>query len=160
MSQNIKARVLRIDPAARTIATDPSLARRILFHLLGNAFKFTERGTVELAITTGDRPEDARIVVRDSGVGIPAERLRVVFEAFVQADQTDARRFDGLGMGLALVHRATQLLGGQVTVDSVAGQGSEFTVVLPGAVVTESGTRMASAPPAREPARLEPPLAE
>ena len=123
-----------IDPAARTIATDPTLVRRILFHLLGNAFKFTERGSVELAITIGDRPEDARIVVRDSGVGIPAERLRMVFEAFVQADQSDARRFDGLGMGLALVQRAAQLLGGQVTVDSVAGQGSEFTVVLPGAV--------------------------
>jgi signal transduction histidine kinase len=72
--------------------------------------------------------------VRDSGVGIPAERLRAIFDAFVQADQSDARRYDGLGMGLALVQRAAHLLGGRVSVESTPGQGSEFTVVLPGAV--------------------------
>ena len=123
-----------IDPAARLIATDPALLRRILFHLLGNAFKFTERGTVQVTVRPADRPEDALVVVRDSGVGIPPERLRAIFDAFVQADQSDARRFDGLGMGLALVQRAAQLLGGHILVESAPGQGSEFTVVLPGAV--------------------------
>jgi signal transduction histidine kinase len=108
--------------------------RRILFHLLGNAFKFTERGTVHLTIGPGDRPEDAVVTVRDSGVGIPSERQRAIFDAFVQADQSDARRFDGLGMGLALVQRAAQLLGGHVSVESVQGKGSEFSVLLPGAV--------------------------
>ena len=123
-----------IDPAARLIATDPALLRRILFHLLGNAFKFTERGVVHLEVRPADRDEDALVIVRDSGVGIPAERLRVIFDAFVQVDQSDARRYDGLGMGLALVHRAAHLLGGRVSVESAPGQGSEFTVVLPGAV--------------------------
>jgi signal transduction histidine kinase len=80
-----------IDPAARLIATDAALLRRILFHLLGNAFKFTERGTVHLTIAPGERPEDALVTVRDSGVGIPSERQRAIFEAFVQADQSDAR---------------------------------------------------------------------
>ena len=130
-----------IEPAARLIATDPALLRRILFHLLGNAFKFTEQGSVHLAVRPAERSDDALVIVRDSGVGIPAERLRAIFDAFVQADQTDARRFDGLGMGLALVQRATQLLGGHVLVESLPGQGSEFTVVLPGAVPATTAAR-------------------
>jgi signal transduction histidine kinase len=138
-----------VDPATRTIATDTALLRRILFHLLGNAFKFTERGTIHLTIGRGERPEDALITVRDSGVGIPSERQRAIFEAFVQADQSDARRFDGLGMGLALVHRAAQLLGGRVSVESVPGKGSEFSVLLPGSVdagITSSPVNVPSAP--------------
>ena len=125
---------IAIDPAARTIATDPALFRRILFHLLGNAFKFTEQGTVALELRPADRPEDLLVVVRDSGVGIPPDRQREIFDAFVQADGSDARRFDGLGMGLALVQRAAHLLGGRVSLDSTPGAGSEFTVVLPGAL--------------------------
>jgi signal transduction histidine kinase len=136
-----------IDPATRTIATDAALLRRILFHLLGNAFKFTERGTVDVTIGPGERPEDALVTVRDSGVGIPSERQRAIFEAFVQADQTDARRFDGLGMGLALVQRAAQLLGGRVTVDSVLGKGSAFSVLLPGAVDASTTTSATTASP-------------
>jgi signal transduction histidine kinase len=134
-----------IDPAARLIATDPALLRRILFHLLSNAFKFTERGTVTLTVRPGERPEDALIAVRDSGVGIPNERQRAIFDAFVQADQSDARRFDGLGMGLALVQRAAQLLGGRVSVESVPGKGSEFAVVLPGAVPADTTSTEAPA---------------
>ncbi len=144
----VKLRVA-IDPGARLIATDPALLRRILFHLMGNAFKFTEHGAVQLEVRPGDRSEDALVVVRDTGVGIPAERLRAIFDAFVQADQSDARRFEGLGMGLALVQRATHLLGGHVMVESVPGQGSEFTVVLPGAV--PAVTVASSAPSERHP---------
>jgi len=133
-----------IDPATRVLATDPTLLRRILFHLLGNAFKFTERGNVWLTVAPCERSEDATIVVRDSGVGIPADRQRVIFDAFVQADQSDARRFEGLGMGLALVQRATQLLGAQVHVESVPGNGSQFTVVLPGVVPANATIREAA----------------
>ena len=133
-----------IDPATRVLATDPTLLRRIIFHLLGNAFKFTERGNVSLVVAPGDRSEDATIVVRDSGVGIPTDRQRVIFDAFVQADQSDARRFEGLGMGLALVQRATQLLGAQVHVESAPGNGSQFTVVLPGVVPANATIREAA----------------
>jgi signal transduction histidine kinase len=140
-----------IDPVARTITTDQALLRRMLFHLLSNAFKFTERGNVQLSVRPAERAEDALVVVRDSGVGIPAERQRAIFEAFVQADQSDARRFDGLGMGLALVQRAAQLLGGQISLESVPGEGSEFTVVLPGAVAAPvaDATTPGHAAPAR-----------
>jgi signal transduction histidine kinase len=143
-----------IDPAARLIATDVALLRRILFHLLGNAFKFTERGTVTLTVRPGTRPEDLLITIRDSGVGIPSERQRAIFDAFVQADQSDARRFDGLGMGLALVQRAAQLLGGQVSVESVPGKGSEFAVVLPGAVPAPTTSITVSDPAPGSPAGL------
>jgi signal transduction histidine kinase len=68
----------------------------------------------------------------------------VIFDAFVQADQSDARRFEGLGMGLALVQRATQLLGAQVYVESVLGNGSQFTVVLPGVVPANATIREAA----------------
>jgi signal transduction histidine kinase len=129
---------VEIDPRARTIATDGTLLRRILFHLLGNAFKFTEEGTVRVSVAPGVRAEDVAIVVRDSGVGIPPDRQRAIFEAFVQADQSDARRFEGLGMGLALVQRAAQLLGGRVSVESIAGSGSEFTIDLPCALPIET----------------------
>jgi signal transduction histidine kinase len=141
-----------IDPATRTISTDAALLRRILFHLLGNAFKFTERGHVVVTVRPGERPEDVAVFVRDSGVGIPTERLRAIFEAFVQADQTDARRFEGLGMGLALVQRAAQLLGGQVSVESAPGKGSEFSVLLPGAGLQMTASSHADASPHATPA--------
>jgi signal transduction histidine kinase len=121
----------------------------MLFHLLGNALKFTERGSVTLAIRAAERPDDALVSVRDSGVGIPPDRQRAIFDAFVQADGSDARRFDGLGMGLALVHRAARLLGGHVSLESVPGEGSEFSVVLPGALASD--TRVVE--PAPRPAR-------
>jgi signal transduction histidine kinase len=126
---------LAIDPRAATLVTDGSLLRRMLFHLLDNAFKFTPAGTVTVEVRPGDR-DDAIVVVRDSGVGIPIERRHAIFEMFVQADGSDARRFDGLGMGLALVYRAAHLLGGTVSVESGADHGSEFTIALPGALGT------------------------
>jgi len=134
-----------VDPRARVIATDGTLLRRILFHLLGNAFKFTEQGTVTVSVAPGPREEDVAIVVRDSGVGIPVERQRAIFDAFVQADQSDARRFEGLGMGLALVQRAAQLLGGRVSVESVSGSGSEFTIDLPCALPAEASASIVPA---------------
>ncbi|HXJ33957.1 MAG TPA: HAMP domain-containing sensor histidine kinase [Candidatus Eisenbacteria bacterium] len=148
-SASVVALRTEIDPAARTLVTDASLFRRVLFHLLGNAFKFTERGTVWLTIRPAPRPEDALVIVRDSGVGIPPDRQRAIFDAFVQADGSDARRFDGLGMGLALVQRAAHLLGGQVDLESIPGEGSEFTVTLPGALAAESHVLIETTAPER-----------
>jgi len=137
---------LEIDPGAAMVATDALLLRRILFHLLGNAFKFTEEGTVTLGIHPGERAEDVVVAVRDSGVGIPPDRQRAIFEAFVQVDGSDSRRFEGLGMGLALVDRSARLLGGRVSVESIPGSGSEFTVLLPGARVVDEPRQATSSP--------------
>jgi signal transduction histidine kinase len=123
-----------IAPEAATVRSDAPLLRRILFHLLGNAFKFTAAGRIDVVVRGGSEAGEALIVVRDTGCGIPAERQGDVFEAFAQIDASDSRRHGGLGIGLALVQRAVRLLGGDVTLESEPGVGSEFRVVLPAAV--------------------------
>ncbi|MCW5893381.1 MAG: HAMP domain-containing histidine kinase [bacterium] len=123
-----------IAPEAATVRSDAALLRRILFHLVGNAFKFTADGCVDVAVRSGAAPGEALVVVRDTGCGIPVECQGDVFDAFAQLDASDTRRHGGLGMGLALVQRAVRLLGGEVTLESEPGAGSEFRVVLPGAI--------------------------
>jgi signal transduction histidine kinase len=123
-----------IAPAAALARVDTALLRRGLFHLLSNAFKFTTTGTVTVELAPGADPGDAVLTVRDTGVGIAPERQKDVFEAFAQVDGSDTRRYGGLGMGLALVHRAVRLLRGQLTLRSALGVGSEFRVTLPGAL--------------------------
>jgi signal transduction histidine kinase len=123
-----------IAPAAAMARVDVALLRRVLFHLLGNAFKFTTSGTVTVEMSPGPDPSDAVLIVRDTGVGIPPERQRDVFEAFAQVDGSDTRRYGGLGMGLALVQRAVRLMRGQLSLRSALGVGSEFRLTLPGAL--------------------------
>ncbi|HEV7731228.1 MAG TPA: ATP-binding protein [Candidatus Binatia bacterium] len=123
-----------IAPSAAVARVDAALLRRVLFHLLSNAFKFTSTGTVSVEVQPGPDTSDAVVVVRDTGVGIPPERQRDVFEAFAQVDGSDTRRYGGLGMGLALVQRAVRLLRGQLSLRSALGVGSEFRVTLPGAL--------------------------
>ena len=125
---------------------DPLRLRQVLVNLLGNAIKFTAKGevvlTVELAGPAG-RPANAaggdgeptvtlHFTVTDTGIGIPRDKLESVFERFAQADSSTSRKFGGTGLGLAIVKGLTELLGGQVWVESVPGQGSafHFTAVL------------------------------
>ncbi len=134
---------LQIAADATVLGTDRALLRRILFHLLGNAFKFTSAGKVTVVATSGADTDDAVLTVRDTGIGVPADRQDDIFEAFAQVDGSDTRRFGGMGMGLALVRRATRLLGGDVTVRSRPGVGSEFRVHLPGALRAAQALRPA-----------------
>jgi signal transduction histidine kinase len=124
---------LQVDVAAEaaTVASDGALLRRMLFHLLGNAFKFTAEGEVRLAIRPAEEAGAVLLVVSDTGVGIPPEKIASVFELFSQGDGSTTRRYSGLGMGLTLVQRCVRLLGGDVEVDSRPGVGSEFRVRLP-----------------------------
>jgi PAS domain S-box-containing protein len=109
--------------------TDPMRVKQILLNLLANAVKFTERGEVVLgAAWDGAR---LRLVVHDTGIGIREDQAARIFAAFEQADTSTTRRFGGTGLGLAICKRITDLMGGEISVHSGVGSGSEFTVLLP-----------------------------
>src|SRR5262249_28454741 len=111
-----------------TFATDEQRLQQVLKNLLSNAFKFTEKGTVSLEITGG--AEGVLFTVSDTGVGIAADKLKLIFEAFQQADGTTSRRYGGTGLGLSISREIARLLGGEIRVASTVGEGSTFTLVL------------------------------
>lgn len=127
---------LRVDvaPDAAVLHVDAGLVRRLVFHLLSNAFKFTSAGEVRVTVRPGDEAGAAVVAVHDTGIGIPPDRIGDVFDLFAQCDASTTRRFNGLGMGLTLVHRCVQLLGGDVAVESTPDVGSEFRVHIPEAL--------------------------
>ena len=112
-----------------TLSTDARKVRQILTNLVGNAVKFTSAGSVALAVTRDEGA--ARFVVTDTGPGIAPEHLERIFEPFWQADQGLIRAHGGSGLGLAVARQLARLLGGDVTVVSRLGAGSEFTLTLP-----------------------------
>jgi len=116
------------------VRTDPVRLRQILVHLVGNAIKFTESGTVRIGCDLESALGGAarlQIVVEDTGIGITAEQRSGLFEAFTQVDGSLTRRHGGAGLGLALSRRLAQVLGGSLDVESAAGAGSRFTLSLP-----------------------------
>ena len=116
--------------APARLTTDPTRLRQILSNLLANSAKFTKDGLVSLQVETG--AEDTIVfLVGDSGIGMESEQLDRVFLEFVQAEAGTARKYGGTGLGLTLVRRFTELLGGTVSVESAPGMGSVFRVTLP-----------------------------
>jgi signal transduction histidine kinase/FixJ family two-component response regulator len=112
---------------------DPTRVRQILFNLLSNALKFTERGGVRICAGTaplGAGRTRATLAVSDTGIGLDAEQCARLFKPFAQADSSTTRRFGGTGLGLSIVHRLAQLMDGDVAIDSTPGAGSTFTVAL------------------------------
>ncbi|HVW01386.1 MAG TPA: ATP-binding protein [Planctomycetaceae bacterium] len=119
-----------VGPLAETIESDPTRLRQILINLIGNAIKFTQSGGVELQVGLAPDAVNSRLhlSVVDTGIGMTAPQMERLFEPFVQADCSTTRRFGGTGLGLAISRRLARLLGGDVTVSSVMGQGTTFRV--------------------------------
>ena len=122
-----------------TMRADLTKVRQALFNLLSNACKFTDHGTVTLAVSRERSGDDdwLRFTVSDTGIGMTSEQLARLFEAFSQADAATTRKYGGTGLGLALSRRLCRMMGGDVTVESESGRGSTFTIRLP-AVVAEA----------------------
>jgi signal transduction histidine kinase len=115
-------------PEALWLASDEGKVRQILTNLLSNAVKFTDLGSVSMSAEAGEK--SVALLVSDTGVGISPEQQQLIFEPFRQA-QSGTRAVSGTGLGLAIVARLSALLGGTVSLESVAGQGSRFRVELP-----------------------------
>ncbi len=121
---------LALEPALPTLGVDRYLFERILFNLISNAVKFTpEEGQVDVRL--GYEDGQVRLIVKDTGIGIAPEDMGLLFEKFRQVEGSSNRRFEGTGLGLALVKQFAELLGGNVWVQSRLGEGSTFTVAFP-----------------------------
>jgi signal transduction histidine kinase len=124
----------RVDPAIpRQVLADPVRLRQIVTNLVGNAVKFTDRGSVAIdARLMVETPLGATILiaVEDTGIGIPPDRHAAIFESFTQADGSSTRRYGGTGLGLTICRDLVKLMGGALELHSAPGEGSEFRVVL------------------------------
>ena len=119
------------DDLPRHILGDEGRLRQVLLNLLANAVKFTSQGSVSIDVRTADAGHRLRLTVADTGIGMAPEMQQRVFESFVQADESIARRFGGTGLGLPICRQLVTLMGGSISVESSPGRGSVFTVDLP-----------------------------
>ncbi len=141
VKKNIDLRISVADGVPEALVTDEHRVKQVLRNLLSNAFKFTEKGFIEMALeeSAGEdlpvylRKDSAYIAIKvtDSGIGIPQDKLDLIFEAFQQVDGTTSRKYGGTGLGLSISRELARLLGGGITVSSEEGRGSTFTLYLP-----------------------------
>src|SRR3954452_10728549 len=162
-----------LDPnLARSLVTDSKRLQQVLKNLLSNAFKFTAEGEVRLKVSAAlggwgtdhpvlnSAPAVIAFEVSDTGIGIPLEKQKLIFEAFQQADAGTSRKYGGPGLGLAISRELASLLGGEIHLRSLPGKGSCFTLYLPlkysGPTLAPRATPQQSQPPALQPATAEP----
>lgn len=122
------------------IGVDPSLVRQVVRHIVDNAMKFTDQGYVIVAIDLVKHGAQSRlrIVVTDTGIGIPDDKRELIFEAFSQVSSSFNRRYDGIGLGLTITHHVIHVLGGRISLDDTPGGGTVVHVELPATVVEQS----------------------
>jgi CheY-like chemotaxis protein/anti-sigma regulatory factor (Ser/Thr protein kinase) len=122
-----------VDPGLSSMHADVTKVRQCIFNLLSNAAKFTQRGTIGLHVAPERHGDEAwvRFEVRDSGVGIPADKIDAVFDEFSQADDSTTRNYGGTGLGLPISKRFCKMMGGKISAQSTVGEGSTFTILLP-----------------------------
>lgn len=118
------------DTEEKILAVDSDKIERIILNLLSNAVKFTDKED-EIFVTIQDEDNSVKIIVRDTGIGIPEEKLRIIFERFSQVENSLTRNKDGSGIGLSLVKSMIEMHGGKISVNSQEGLGSEFIIELP-----------------------------
>ena len=132
-AKNGNALTISCAPDIASVYADPVRLRQALLNVGGNAAKFTDKGTIKLAV---DREEAngrrwVRFRVSDTGIGMTPAQIDRLFQDFVQADASTARKYGGTGLGLAITRRLCEMMGGDVTVESQPGIGSTFTIRLP-----------------------------
>ena len=137
MQKNGNTLVVTCPEAIGSMHADQTKVRQALFNLLSNASKFTDHGTIGLTVER-EADDCLTFAVTDTGIGMTEEQLGRLFEAFSQAEASTRSRFGGTGLGLAISRHFCRLMGGDLTVESVFGEGSTFTVRLP--AVVESGS--------------------
>ena len=130
----------QLEPGAERLKVDPDKLRQIIFNLVSNALKFTEKGSVTITATAipvkiGFQGQFGQsmlaIAVKDTGIGIDLEAQRHIFDEFYQVDNTSTRKYSGSGLGLSIARKLTDLMGGKLDLQSQPGQGSTFTITLP-----------------------------
>ena len=124
--------------APRIVPADPVRLGQVIANLISNAIKFTETGSVCIFLRRDGRDGFWRLVVEDTGIGIAPTKLKSIFTAFEQEDQTTTRRFGGTGLGLSIAKRLVEAMGGAIAVTSTQGEGTAFHVRLPAADATET----------------------
>ena len=130
-----------------TLLGDPGRLRQVLFNLVGNAIKFTERGEVVLRVRDHESTDEhvsLSFDVSDTGVGVPADKQEMIFQEFVQADASTTRRYGGTGLGLAIASRLIGAMGGQISLRSEVGRGSTFSFTIRFGLGTAAGRKPAS----------------
>jgi CheY-like chemotaxis protein len=117
-------------PIPMRITNDPTKLRQVLINLVGNAVKFTDRGSIRVVARMGESGGEKKLVVDviDTGIGMTEEQRKLLFRPFSQADSSMARRFGGTGLGLSISQKLASLMGGELSVQSTAGEGSTFTL--------------------------------
>jgi protein-histidine pros-kinase len=128
--KNIQVSV-QVAPGLDSVTLDQQKFKQVLYNLVSNAVKFTDEGGKVTIIAAPHGAQQLRLAIKDTGIGIRAEDVRRLFREFEQLESGASRRYEGTGLGLALTKRIVELQGGTIAVESEAGKGSTFTVVLP-----------------------------